>query len=177
MKQKMKIIVTIAITTSLLAGTVLAQGFGDHSSSGAGRPGGAMMHGSRGPGGPGDHVGGPGFENLERFRMIFRGLDLTSDQTEQVEDIIADTKEQIEVIMDAAEASDVRASFIELFTSPTLTVRDLEITLGAMDENRDAIRDVIYEAIVDLHDVLTAEQLEQLADMAAEHEMRRGSIR
>lgn len=177
MKQKVKIIGTLAIAASLLAGTALAQGFGDHSPSGSMRPGGAMTHGSRGPGGPGNHAGGPGFENFERFRMMFRGLDLTSDQTEQVEGIIADTREEIETIMDAAEPSEMRSTFIEVFTSPTLTVRDLEITLGAADEARDAVRDVMYEAIVDLHDVLTSEQLDKLADMASEHEMGRGSIR
>lgn len=173
MKQKMKLVGVIAITASLLAGTAMAQRFGDHSPSGAGHPGGTMMHDSRGPGGP----GGPGFENFERFRMMFRGLDLTSDQTEQVEGIIADTREEIETIMDAAETSEIRSTFIEVFTSPTLTVRDLEITLGAADEARDEVRDVMYEAIVDLHNVLTVEQLDKLADMASEHEMRRGSIR
>jgi len=109
--------------------------------------------------------------------MMFRGLDLTSDQTEQVEGIIADTREEIETIMDAAETSEIRSTFIEVFTSPTLTVRDLEITLGAADEARDEVRDVMYEAIVDLHNVLTAEQLDKLAEMASEHEMQRGSIR
>ena len=177
MKRKMKTIGVIAITASLLAGTALAQGFGDHPPSGAGRPAEAMMHGSRGLGGPGGNTGGPGFENLERFRMMFRGLDLTFDQIEQVEGIIADTREEIEEIIDAAEASDIRNSFIEMFTSPTLTVRDLETTLGAMDETRDAVKDVVYVAIVDLHNVLTVEQLDKLADMASEHEMRRGSIR
>lgn len=177
MKQKMKIIGIITITASLLAGTALAQRFGDHSPSGAGHSGGAMTHGFRGPGGPGGHEGRPGFENFERFRMMFRGLDLTSDQTEQVEGIIADTREEIETIIDTAEPSDMRAIFIEVFTSPTLTVRDLEITLGAADEARDEVRDVMFEAIVDLHDVLTAEQLDKLADMASEHEMQHGSIR
>ncbi len=177
MKQKMKIVGIIVITASMLAGTAMAQRFGEHSPSGAGRSGGTMMHDSRGPGGPGGHAGGPGFENFERFRMMFRGLDLTFDQNEQVEEIIADTREEIESILDAAETSEMRSTFIEVFTSPTLTVRDLEITLGAADEARDAVRDVMYEAIVDLHNVLTAEQLDKLSDMASEHEMRRGSIR
>lgn len=177
MKQKIKVIGIVVITASLLTGTALAQGFEEHSPSGAGRPGGAMMHDSRGPGGPGAHAGGPGFENFERFRMMFRGLDLSSDQTEQVEGIMADTREEIETIMDAAETSEMRSTFIEVFTSPTLTVRDLEITLGAADEARDAVRDVMYEAIVDMHNVLTAEQLDKLAEMASEHGMRRGSIR
>ncbi len=171
MKQKMKIAGVIVITASLLAGTALAQGFGEHSPSGAGHHGEAMMHGSRGPGGPGGHAGGSGFENFERFRMMFRGLDLTTDQTDRVEGIMADTREEIESIMDAAETSEMRSTFIEVFTSPTLTVRDLEITLGAADEARDAVRDVMYEAIVDLHNVLTAEQLDKLGEMASEHGM------
>ena len=174
MKQKMKIAGVIVITASLLAGTALAQGFGEHSPSDAGHHGEAMTHGSRGPGGPegpGGHAGGPGFENFERFRMMFRGLDLSTDQTDQVEGIIADTREEIETIMDAAESSEMRSTFIEVFTSPTLTVRDLEITLGAADEAREAVRDVMYEAIVDLHDVLTAEQLDKLGEMASAHGM------
>ena len=108
-------------------------------------------------------------EQLGRFRMMFRGLDLSDSQMEEIESIVQTVRDDVRVIMEEAGRPEDRTPFMEIFTQPTLTVSDLEENLGAMDEVRDAARDVIMQAIVDVHNVLTDEQLEELAAMAEEH--------
>lgn len=108
-------------------------------------------------------------EQLGRFRMMFRGLDLSDSQKEEIRSIVESARDDVRAIVEEAGAPDERTPFIELFTQPVLTVSDLEENLGAMDEIREAARDIIMQAIVDVHDVLTVEQLEELAAMAEEH--------
>ncbi len=142
----MKVIGITVLAVIMLAGTAIAQG----------------------PGGPGQNSGF-GMENLERFRMMFRHMDLTEEQADEIESITEAAREEVMAIMEEAGRPEDHTSFMDVFTSPTLTVSDLEETMGQMDEVREAMRDVIFEAMVDIHDVLTAEQLEKLAEMVEEH--------
>jgi len=92
-------------------------------------------------------------------------------------------REDVGAVMEAAGGPEERTPFIELFTSPSFTVSDLEHAADEMDYIREEIQGIAFEAIVDVHDVLTAEQLEDLAGMAEENsfgmgrgpEMGRGS--
>lgn len=168
----MKIVGIIAIAATLLAGVALAQGpMGGGFPPGDHPRGEVMFHGSGG--GPG---GGGGFspENLMAFRMMIRGLDLSDEQADEIEYILAGAREDIEALRSEMTPPEEHTPFIELFTSPTLTVRDLEDALGVMDEAREAMRGIMFQAIVDLHDVLTAEQLEDISERMAEHGMGRG---
>ncbi|MBD3276778.1 MAG: periplasmic heavy metal sensor [Candidatus Aegiribacteria sp.] len=151
----------IVFAITLLAATaVFAQG-----PSGMGGHGGGPT-----PGRMGGHAeGGFGMEQLGRFRMMFRGLDLSDSQKEEIRSIVETARDDVRAIVEEAGAPEDRTPFIEIFTQPTLTVSDLEENFGAMDEVREAARDIIMQAIVDVHDVLTAEQLEELASMADEH--------
>lgn len=164
MLQKIKITGIAILAISLLAGTAMAQGWD--------RPGGGPRMGaaemSPGPGAPGGQ-GGFGMENLARFRMMFRYLDLTDDQAENIRSISEIAREEARAIMEAARGTENHASFIEIFTSPTLTVSDLENATSEMEEVQEDMQEVIFQAMVDIHDVLTAEQLEKLADLAEEH--------
>lgn len=157
MKKTMGIM--IAAVLMLAAGTLLAQGPGAWG-AGAGGP-------QMGPG----QVQGEGFgmEQLARFRMMFRDLDLSEEQIEEIRDIVEGTREEARAILEAARPEEEQETFMDMFTSPTLTVRDLEEAMGRMDEVREEVRDLVFQAIVDVHDVLTPEQLEKLAEMAEEH--------
>ena len=149
----------LAAVLLLAAGTLLAQGPGGWGGAG----GGSQM-------GPGQgQAEGFGMEQLARFRMMFRGLDLTEEQMEEIRDIVERTREEAGAILEAARPEEDQETFMDMFTSPTLTVRDLEEGMGRMDEVREEVRDLVFQAIVDVHDVLTAEQLEKLAEMAEEH--------
>lgn len=141
----------------LTAGTLFAQGFEGPAGGPAGGPGG------------GGHQSGFGMEQLARFRMMFRGLDLTEEQQDEIRSIVDEARERVQTLIETARPQEDRETFMDIFTSPTLTVRDLEDSMGQMDEVRDQVRDIVLQAIVDVHDVLTPEQLEALAEMAEEH--------
>ncbi len=146
MSRKYKTIGIAVLAIMILAGTALAQG----------------------PGGPGQQ-GGFGMERLEQFRMMFRHIDLTDEQIEEIQSITQAAREEAMDIMEEAGRPDDHTPFMDLFTSPTHTVSDLVEAMGQNSEIREAMQDVIFAAIVDIHDVLTLEQLDMLAEMAGEH--------
>jgi Spy/CpxP family protein refolding chaperone len=158
MSRKGRTIVMAAAIMMLAAGTLLAQGpegFG-------GGQGGPMMHSEGAP------MQGMGMEYLMRMRMLFGQLDLTEEQQTEIRTIVETAREEVQAIIEAARPQEETESFLDIFTSPTLTVRDLEDGIGRMDEVRDQVRDIVFQAIVDVHDVLTVEQLEKLAELAEE---------
>lgn len=160
----MRAIGIAAAVLMLAAGTAIAQGPGGWGGSSHGGHGGGY---SMGP--AHGEPGGVGMQHLNRFRMMFRGLDLSEDQRDEIASIVRDASEEVREMMEDAEPWEERDTFMEVFTSPTLTVGDLEESMGRMDEVREDVRDVVLRAIVDVHDVLTAEQLRELADIAEEH--------
>lgn len=169
MSQKMKIVGIAALALTLLAGTAMAQGPGGWGRADGGpHMGAAEMGPGPGAGGPGMQ-GGFGMENLAQFRMMFRYIDLTDDQIEEIRSITETARQETMNIMEAAGRPEDHETFIEIFTSSILTVSDLEEVADKRDEAKEAVQDVIFEAIVDVHDVLTAEQLEKLVEMAEEH--------
>ena len=167
MSRKTKIIGIAALAMILLTGTAIAQGPGGWSPHGGGSHGGGHEMGP-GPGGPGQQ-GGFGMERLEQFRMMFRHIDLTQQQIEEIRLITETAREESMGIMEAAGRPEDHTPFMDLFTNPTLTVSDLEDALGQNSEIREAMQDVVLQAIVDIHDVLTLEQLDKLAEMVEEH--------
>ena len=166
MSRKMKTIGIAALAILILAGTAMAQGSGGWSPQ-AGSQGGASGM-SSGPGGPGQQ-GGFGMERLEQFRMMFRHIDLTEEQVEEIRSITESAREEAMGIMEEAGRPEDHTPFMDIFTSATLTVSDLEEALNQNSEIREAMQDVIFAAIVDIHNVLTLEQLDKLAEMAEEH--------
>ncbi|MCK5116587.1 MAG: hypothetical protein KAR44_08290 [Candidatus Aegiribacteria sp.] len=170
MSRKNKTIGIAVLVIMILAGTALAQGPGGWSPQAGGPHGGGygMSSGSGGPGGPGQQSGF-GMERLEQFRMMFRHIDLTDVQIEEIRSITETAREEAMDIMEEAGRPEDHTPFMDLFTSPTLTVSDLEEAMGQNSEIREAIQDVIFAAIVDIHDVLTTEQLDKLAEMVGEH--------
>jgi len=153
----------VVLTALLITGAAFAQGMGGAGrGGGGGRSGGMMAAG----GGMQDSFG-PG--NINAFRMLAGRLDLTESQEEEIETILTEVREDMEELRDAAAPSEERVRFMDLFTSSSLTVADLEENLGGNEELREAGRDIMLQAIVDIHDVLTDEQLSELADMVEEH--------
>jgi len=100
--------------------------------------------------------------------MMLNHLDLSDAQWEEVDGIMADLEEQIAAAAEEAGLADPQAAYIEMFTSPTLTVSDVESFDERMKELGQEIRDIHAEALVLIHDVLTPDQLGELSAMAAE---------
>ncbi len=154
--------ISVLAVTLALAGMAAAQGPGNWGGPPAGGP--EMMESGHGD------MGGPGgLEQLERFRMLFRQLDLSQDQIDQIRTIVDDAREEVRNLMEDARPQDDAESFMDVFTSPDLTVSDLENLTAGMDEVREQAREIVLQAMVDIHDVLTTEQLQKLAEIAQQH--------
>lgn len=156
-----------ALAVMILTGTAMAQGHGGgaHSASGAHAEEHEM---DTSPGGHGQYNGfGP--EYLARFRMMFRHMNLSGEQIEEIDSIIEAARIKTREIMEEGCRPEEFTPFMDVFTSPALTVNDLEEVTGHDAEVREDVQDVIFQAMVDIHDVLTVEQLERMSVIAGEH--------
>lgn len=146
-----KTTITAAIALLLMAGTAIAQ------------PG-SMGMGNRdmnqAQDGPGHMEGGI----LSRILPMLHHLDLTSDQADQIRDIVDDARSDIEALREVEEGTGFRDQFRDMFTSPALSQAEVEAHLNARLESMKDSNSIIAEALVEIHDVLTDEQLEMIAD-------------
>ena len=127
--------------------------------------GAAMARPGMMPGG----MNGRGAMNLERVLPMLHNLDLTDDQMEQVHEIMDNARERMESIRDAEDADSMRERFRDLFTSSSLTAAEVENFLNQRLDNMEAINSIIAETVVDIHDVLTGEQLQIMAEFEPGH--------
>lgn len=176
MKKKMKIIGIVVLAATLLVGAVSAQGYGrrgggngmdcnmeDYEMSGRSGNG---LRGRGGMGGYGMSVG---------LMRLYWNLDLTDNQEDEIEDIMENARDRIEAIMDDMPEEDMGSGLIELYTSPNLSVSDLEDYFEEKNEFQNEIRGIMFQALVEAHDVLTDEQLEELAELAGNFSDQGGS--
>lgn len=98
--------------------------------------------------------------------MMLGSLDLTDAQWEEIDGIMADAEEQIADAAEEAGLADPQAAFVEMFTHATLTVSALEDFADRAAALGEEIRGIQDEALVRIHDVLTSDQLAELAAMA-----------
>ncbi len=164
MLRKMKKAGFAVLALVVLSGTAIAQrsaGWNQHGGSFRGGMWGMIP----GPGGPGVF----GMVNLVQFRMMFRYLDLTDEQIEEIRAITQNAREETMDIMESVEIPENMTPLMLVFTSPTLTVRDLEDAVNRNDDLRKDMQDIIFQAMVDVHDVLTPGQLEDLAIIIEEY--------
>ncbi len=155
MTRKTKIIGIMVLVVTLLAGTVLAQGYG--------RRGGGMRGNGMGGNGMNGYGAGPMGGNI---MMALWNLDLTDGQQDEIEAIMTEARDQIEELQENIPENDDRSDFIEVFTSPDLSVADLEEQFGNNSDFMEEMQSIMFQAIVDVHDVLTDEQLVELAELA-----------
>ncbi len=156
---------TIAALTAvlLLAGTAIAQPGGM-----SGRP---MDRGGMDQQRP----GGEGGDFFQRMLPMLRMLNLTDDQREAIADIMEETRHSMESLRGTEEAGNQREKFLELFSSSTVTVSQVEALLNTRLDTMEEMNGIIAQALVDIHGVLTSEQLAALAQFdPGSTEMRMG---
>ena len=116
---------------------------------------------------------GGGF--LSRIRPMLGMLDLTDDQREAIGEIMETARESMESIGGTEESSTHREEFLNMFSSPTISATEVETLLNGRIEAMEEMNRVVAVALVDIHDVLTPDQLEILADFEpGSMEMRNG---
>lgn len=164
MKTRTTIIAGLAVVL-LLAGTAIAQP--------GGMSGGSMGDRSMSQQRPGD---GGGDNFFQRIQPMMRMLDLTDDQREAIGDIIEEARESLESIRGTEEAGSHREEFLEMFSSSSLSVSEVEALLNERIEAMEEANVIIAEALVGIHDELTPEQLAALAEFnPGSMEMRMGN--
>jgi Spy/CpxP family protein refolding chaperone len=131
--------------------------------------------GGGGPGGMGGHPGmdaGPGMEgDLGGFARVLGALELTDDQRSEIAGIMDTARFEIQSIRSSAEGVNPRETLMDLFLQDDLSVSEVEAVFSELDAIREQVRDVMVEALVEIHDVLTPEQLDRLSELV---EMRAG---
>lgn len=161
MKTRTTIIAGLAVVL-LLAGTAIAQPGGM-----SGRSMGDRSMSQQRPG------GGDSF--FQRMLPMMRMLDLTDDQREAIGDIMEEAQESLESIRGTDEAGSHREEFLEMFSSSSLSVSEVESLLNERIEAMEEANGIIAEALVDIHNELTPEQLAALAEFnPGSMEMRMG---
>jgi len=107
---------------------------------------------------------GPEGDFFQRMLPMMRMLNLTDDQREAIQDIMEETRESMENIRGTEDPGSHRDEFLELFSSSSLSVSEVENLLNQRIEAMEDANSIIAEALVDIHDVLTPEQLAALAE-------------
>ncbi len=141
---------TIALLAALLlVGTAIAQPAGN-----SGRTGNNRNSAEQRPGG----------NFFQRIRPMLGILELSDDQREDIASIIQDADSSIQSIREAEEHGTHREDFLEMFSSSSITVTEVESLFNERMEIMEEINRICAVALVDIHDVLTPEQLAMLAD-------------
>ena len=153
-----------AVAVLALAASAWAQPMGGPQ---MGPRGGHTMR-SGGSGGP------PEMEQLGGFMRALGALDLTEEPRDLVRTIMEDARTQVREIVEGADRPDQRGRIMELFVSESVTESELLDVMSQRDQVRDDVREVMAAALVDVHDVLTAEQLDRLAELLEERMDRGG---
>ena len=157
----------VILVTLIAAGVGLARGWGGPPAEPGGGPGGPGM-------GPGMEMlrerGGPGEAmpmELGRLHRLLAMLELTGEQRAEIGQIVEATRESImELRSDHAEDALSPLAFAEVFSREDLDVDDLEELMDQGAELREEMLEIVLEAIVEVHDVLTPEQLDRILALA-----------
>lgn len=101
-------------------------------------------------------------------------VDLTDSQWERIDEILLDAEEQVESAREEAGLYNPSSTFVELFASEDLTVDALEDFAERSERLGTEMAGIHNRTLVRVHDVLTEEQLDQLASMAGDEHSRFG---
>ncbi len=149
MKKRTITIATLAVM--LLAGTAIAQ------------PGGmGMTDRSMGHRETGQQR--PGVDFFQRIRPMLGMLDLSDSQREEIGEIMSTAIQSMENIREGTEGSSHRNDFLQMFSSTTISATEVENLLNNRIDVMEEMNGIVAVALVDIHDLLTAEQLSTLAD-------------
>ena len=119
-----------------------------------------------------------GDENiLQRMLPMMRMLDLSDDQRDAIAEIIEKARDSMESIRGTEEQGSQREDFPELFSSSSLSVSEVENLLNSRLDVMEEVNAIMAEALVDIHNVLTPEQLAALAEFNPGSMDMRGSDR
>ncbi len=149
---------------ALLATLALAQP--DHM--GGGRMGGGF---AGGPGMDSGFSGGPGMGNDQMGGLIrlLSALDLTDEQRTEIRTIAEEARDDMLAVRESVQGSNPREELMALFVREDISLAEVKDVFDDMNRISEEVRDIMLEAFVDIHDVLTSDQLAELARLIEEH--------
>ena len=149
---------------ALLATLALAQP--DHM--GGGRMGGGF---AGGPGMDSAFSGGPGMGNDQMGGLIrlLSALDLTDEQRTEIRTIAEEARDDMLAVRESVQGSNPREELMALFVREDISLAEVKDVFDDMNRISEEVRDIMLEAFVDVHDVLTSDQLAELARLIEEH--------
>jgi len=150
---------------ALLATLALAQP--DHMGGGRGMGGGFADSPGMGSG----FSGGPGMGNDQMGGLVrlLSALDLTDEQRTEIRTITEDARDDMLAVRESVQGSNPREELMALFVREDISLAEVKDVFDDMDRIQEEVRDIMLEAFVDIHDVLTSDQLAELARLIEEH--------
>jgi len=150
---------------ALLATLALAQP--DHMGGGRGMGGGFAGSPGMGSG----FSGGPGTGNDQMGGLVrlLSALDLTDEQRTEIRTITEDARDDMLAVRESVQGSNPREELMALFVREDISLAEVKDVFDDMDRIQEEVRDIMLEAFVDIHDVLTSDQLAELARLIEEH--------
>ena len=118
---------------------------------------------------PGIREPGPAYEGgdfFQRMLPMIRMLNLSDDQRESIGDIMQEAQSSIENIRKTAEIGGNREDFLEIFSSSSLSVSEIDTLLNKRVDVMKDVNEVVASALVDIHNILTDEQLAALSEFS-----------
>jgi len=121
--------------------------------------------------------GNPGGDFFQNMLPMMRMLDLSDDQRNAISEIVQSANDSLEAIRESNEPGSHREEFLQLFSASSISVSEVENLLNDRIEQMKQANAVIAEALVDIHGILTTEQLAALAALDPDAlEMRGNSL-
>lgn len=112
--------------------------------------------------------GAPEMGQLGAFIRLLGALDLTEEQRGEIRTAFEKARDDIRAEIEGTRSDDGRRRMLELFVSQDLSESEVLELMAERDETRDSIRRIVARALVDIHDLLTDEQLVRLAEIVEE---------
>jgi Spy/CpxP family protein refolding chaperone len=109
------------------------------------------------------HRHSEGWDTERAVRFAARKLDLSKQQQEELERILADAKAEMAGPRERWEGS--RDEVRRMILSDSISAADIEKMMAAHDEDREEVRGLFAEKAAEVHAILTPEQRQKLVDL------------
>jgi|GEM_PF-2435423 hypothetical protein len=100
--------------------------------------------------------------------VLLREMDLTDSQRDEVDAIVEDTQDRVEAAFADAGFENPFDGFLQIFCQPNLSASSLSAFTEKLGQLQETLEGIQYETLVQIHDVLTSEQLAELAGIDTE---------
>lgn len=101
---------------------------------------------------------------LQNLLPMLRHADLSEEQQDRLREIMEHARERMEIIRGAEDREGARERLLELFSGSSITALQVEEILNSRLQEMEEMNEIIAEAVVEIHGLLTPEQRASLAD-------------